>query len=302
MISGALSGQEYEKYRMAGRIASKVKDRLREIVREGEPVLEICERVEGWIVELGGKPAFPCNIGINEVAAHFTPGPGDETRIPENSIVKLDFGVHVDGYISDNAVTYVFDPRYEYLRIAADEALRNATEAIRAGLRASDIGAVIEREIAKYGCKPVRDLTGHKMERYTIHAGKSLPNVRSINGNRILEGEVYAIEPFVTIPSGAGTVVGRDGQIYRLVKEKGVKGDRAREVLDFIKREYRGLPFAQRWIIGAHFPMDYMGAWRELLEKRCIAPYPVLVEASNSPVAQSEHTVIVLRDGCEVLA
>ncbi|MEM3440193.1 MAG: type II methionyl aminopeptidase [Candidatus Bathyarchaeia archaeon] len=293
--------EQYEKYRMAGRIASRIKDLLRNSVEEGSLALEICEKVEGWIVELGGRPAFPCNIGINEVAAHFTPGPDDETRIPEGSIVKLDFGVHVDGYISDNAVTYVFNPKYEHLRIAAEEALHSATDAIRAGLRASEIGAIIEREIIRYGCKPVRDLTGHRMDRYTIHAGKSLPNVPTINGSRILEGEVYAIEPFTTISSGAGTVIGRGGQIYRLVKEKGVRDRRAEEVLDFIRREYKGLPFAQRWILGTRFPMDYIEAWRELEKKRCIAPYPVLVEASGSPVAQSEHTVIVLKDGCEVL-
>jgi len=300
MVSG-LPGEQYEKYRRAGRIASRIKGLLRDLVGEGELALEICEKVEGWTIELGGRPAFPCNIGINEVAAHFTPGPDDETRIPEGSIVKVDFGVHVDGYISDNAITYVFDSKYEHLRIAAEEALLSATDAIRAGLRASEIGAIVEREILRRGCKPVRDLTGHKMDRYSLHAGKSLPNVHDIDGNRILEGEVYAIEPFVTLPKGAGTVIGRGGQIYRLVKEKGIGDRRAIEMLNFIRGEYRGLPFAQRWILGAHFPMDYMEAWMELVRKKCIMPYPVLVESSNSPVAQSEHTVIVLGDGCEVL-
>jgi len=289
-----------ECYRKAGSIAAKVRREVVKHVREGMKVIEVCRLVEGMIEGEGGKPGFPCNVSINEVAAHYTSAPGDATVIPERAIVKLDFGVHVEGYIADNAISVIFDPRYEAMAKASQEAVRMAVKSIRAGVRPSEIGSVIQRTITSFGYKPVSNLTGHKIDRFVIHAGNVIPNVPDIDGYRLLAGEIYAIEPFVTHKEASATVLnGPCGNIYRFMKEKGAKSKEARELVAHIKDRFRTMPFTTRWLEG--FDDSLKRAFEELLKTKCIYGYPVLVEASKRPVAQHEHTVLVKEDGCEVI-
>ncbi len=258
--------------------------------------------VESRIRDLGGKPAFPVNVGINEIAAHYTSPPGDTLSIPPGSIVKVDFGVHVNGYATDTAVTVFYDPKFEPMVKAADDALQNAIRTMRAGAKLSDIGRVIQTTIGKYGFRPISNLTGHLIERYNLHAGKSVPNVPVLAAGKANEGEVYAIEPFVTLPDAAGSVTNMlPAQIYRYIKSKGVKTDESKKVLDDIHTRFSTLPFAPRWLEDK-FPREIAKrAMLDLTHNKCVGGYPVLVEETRKPVAQSEHTVLVGRDDCTVL-
>jgi len=291
-----------EKYLEAGRIAAKLKDEAKRIVKVDTPLLEICERLEESTFKLGGEPAFPVNIGVDDVTAHYTSPPEDGGKIPEGSIVKVDLGIHIQGYIADTAVTITFNPNLEDLAASTEEALGAALEAIKPGARASQIGAVIEKTINRFGYKPIRNLMGHRIERYSLHTGKSIPNVSGIEAGTVLEGEVYAVEPFATLQDAAGLV--RDSPqryIFRYVKERRLKSKDARAILEHVRNSYRTLPFASRWL-AARFPRDVVErSFKEMIESRCIHSYNVLVEASGKPVAQAEHTVIVERDGCRVI-
>lgn len=291
-----------ECYRKSGRIAAHLRKLVPELVQEGVRVLDICEKVERTIVDLGGKPAFPCNVGLNEIAAHYTSPSGDSSRIPNGSIVKIDFGVHVDGYITDTAVTLSLNPRLSPMVQTAEEALRKALEIIRPGAKVSEIGAVIQAAIEKRGFKPIRNLTGHVIERYTIHTGEAIPNVGGVGGGRLREGQVCALEPFVTSSSGKGEV--RDGDtayIYRFSKRKGVSTEEGKRLVEYIEGEYKTLPFAKRWLAGLDWLRNGEAAFNELVRSRCVLGYPVLVERGGEPVAQAEHTVLITRDGCENL-
>jgi methionyl aminopeptidase len=269
---------------------------------QGKPLLEICEDVEGKIRELGAQPAFPCNVGINEIAAHYTSPWNDASSIPPDSLVKIDFGVELDGFITDTAITLSLSPIYDSMIVAAEAALQEALAAVAPGRKLSDIGSVVERCVQRYGFKPIRNLTGHKIDRYTIHAGKSVPNVSGTENGRFEIGEIYALEPFVTLRDAEGAV--RDGDaayIYRYVRGKGAKSKEAAKLLEYVHGTYRTLPFASRWIFKNWHEGDTQATFRELISERCIAGYPVLVEASGKPVAQAEHTLIVTKDGCEIL-
>src|SRR5438094_7578611 len=171
------------------------------MVKPGVQALRICDELEQKMRDQGGKPAFPVNVGINEVAAHYTSPPGDTLSIPAASLVKVDFGVHVDGYVTDTSVTICLDPRFEPLAQAADEALQNAIRAFKPGVKLSEIGRIVQTTITRVGLRPISNLTGHKIERYTIHAGKSVPSVSAMgmNGTKIEEGEVFDIETFVSL-------------------------------------------------------------------------------------------------------
>ncbi|MEM3048411.1 MAG: type II methionyl aminopeptidase [Candidatus Bathyarchaeia archaeon] len=291
-----------EKYLEAGRIAAKLKNEVSRIVKVETPLLEICERLENLTFKLGGEPAFPLNIGVDDVTAHYTSPAEDESRIPEDSIVKIDLGIHIQGYIADTAVTLTFNPNYEDLAASTEEALKAAVEAIKPGVKVSQIGAVIEKTINRFGYKPIRNLMGHRIERYSLHTGKSIPNVSGFEGGTVMEGEIYAVEPFATLQNATGLV--RDSPkryIFRYVKERRLKSKDAKAILEHVKNNYRTLPFASRWL-AARFPRDVvMRSFKELMESRCIHSYNVLVEASGKPVAQAEHTVIVERDGCRVI-
>ena len=297
-----LSAEVMERYRKAGEIAAKVREEMKRTVREGMPIIDVCERAESLIESLGGKPAFPCNVSINHVAAHYTSPPGDEGKIPENSVVKIDIGVHVDGYIADTAVTVCFNPNHERLVEVSEAALKMAIKIIRPGLPISRFGFEVQRFIERRGFKPISNLTGHQIDRYLIHAGKTLPNVSHMSISKIKLGEVYAIEPFVTYPEAAGKVKETsEAFIFRLVKRKAPKGIDSRRLLRFIEKNFRTLPFAERWLRNYGSRDDYEPAFSELVSGRYIMSYPVFVEASGGIVAQSEHTIVVEKDGASLL-
>ncbi len=291
-----------ECYRKAGKITAEVRHLSLRIVREGTPILTVCEELERSILERGGKPAFPVNVGINEVAAHYTSPFDDSSVIPPQSMVKVDFGVHVNGFIADSAITFSFNSEFYPMVSSAEQALKEAIENMRPGIKVSEIGSIIQRAITTRGFKPISNLTGHKVERYVLHTGKSLPNVPEINGARIALDEVFAIEPFVTFSTGDGRVESLDQRhIFRFNKEKGLKTQPAKDMLRLIRDEYRSLPFANRWLRKRFQGSDFDSVFQELVSSRCLISYPVLVEASSKPVAQAEHTVVITEKGCEVL-
>jgi methionyl aminopeptidase len=283
----------------AGGIASRVRKEVVPSVEAGRPVVEICDFVEDRIRGLGGAPAFPCNVDIDRVAAHYTSPVGDVLTVPEGTLVKVDIGVHVDGYIADTATTVCLDPSLRGLVEAVEAGLDAALNVVRAGVRASDIGAVIERAIRGRGFAPIRNLTGHRMARYLVHAGQSIPNISAGDGHALREGDVYAIEPFSVPRNAEGLVTdGPPSNIYLFKKKRRLDGEAAKRMLRLIQSEYRTMPFASRWVLRRFPGPEGEEAFSELLRSKCLYSYPQLVEKSRAPVAQAEHTVIVTGDGC----
>src|SRR5208283_2051620 len=294
--------EELEKFRLSGRILRATREEMKTYVKENMLIIDVCEKTEGLIRAKGGKPAFPCNVSINEVAAHYTSPPNDTLRIPEGSTVKVDLGVHVDGYVTDTAFTASFNPEGRSMANTAEQALKTAIENIHGDMALGKIGSLIETTIKNRGFKPISNLTGHSVGRYLIHAGTSIPNVAQVSFTKVKSGEVYAIEPFVTLPDAVGRV-DDDPQttIYRLLKAKSVKNESAKKLLKYIESNFRTLPFAERWLTGVIPKEQHHAAFKELLASKAIMSYPVFVEVSKKPVAQAEHTVLLKDDGCEVL-
>jgi len=298
----AIPEEVFQKYRLAGKIAKEVREEARKAVQEGMLIIDLCEKTESLIREKRGKPAFPCNVSVNETAAHYTSPPQDKRTIPENSVVKIDIGVHVDGYIADTAVTVCFNPEYAGLVDAAEEALKRAVEILRPGLSISRFGSTIQKVIKARGFKPISNLTGHEVGRYVIHAGKSLPNVFHVSTSRVNVGEIYGVEPFVTVAEAVGRVEsGKEAHIFRFSKHKSLRDPYAKRLLNHIKENFQTLPFTERWLQGCLPPSRYKAAFSELLSSKALMSYPVFIEASGKPVAQAEHTVLLVRDGCIVL-
>ncbi len=297
-----LSDEVLEKYLRAGEIAAKVRETIRKNIKAGMLIIGICEKVESLIMEEGGEPAFPCNVSVNDIAAHYTSPPGDRREIPDGSIVKVDIGVHADGYIADTALSVSLEPEYEPMVLCAEEALAKAIQTIRSGVSTSHLGSEIQKSIESRGFKPVSNLTGHQVGRYMIHTGKSLPNVPHISLNKINVGDVCAIEPFVTLKAAEGIVVNSpEAYIFRFVKSRSVKSTGAKRLMRFIETNFKTLPFTERWLKPLQSDEGYSSAFQQLLSSKSIMSYPVFIESSHKPVAQAEHTVYIGKNEVIVL-
>ncbi len=292
---------QVDDYIKAGKIASEVRENARKKNWVGKTVYEICEEVENEIIKRGAKCAFPVNTSLNDIAAHYTAEPNDEITITDSDLVKIDLGAQINGYIADTAVTVSYNSEYDALVQAAEDALSNAMSMVKIGVKASDVGRTIEKTVKQMGFKPIANLSGHSLDQYTIHAGKSIPNIWSF-GSFSLSGTVaYACEPFVTFDDGLGFVKeGKVKNIFALVSRKKTKNSEADEMLDFIWENFNMLPFALRWLVKK---WDEKKA-RELLEvltkKKAVKAYPILVEAKSKPVAQAEHTFIPTDNGATI--
>lgn len=283
-----------ENYRKAGRILAEVMEEARPKINVGVPLIEIAEFVEVSIRSKGGQPAFPCNISLDRAAAHYTPKPNDDSVFGEN-MIKLDIGVHVDGYIADAAITVDLSGHPDLVD-ASRSALEAALELIKPGASTTDIASAIEKAIIGYGYKPVANLTGHGLERYDAHTEPAVPNRPIGKGTVLKEGDVIAIEPFAT--DGSGRISEAPiTEIYGLSARRPVRSAEARDLLKKIIEDYKTLPFARRWLKGER--AEY--ALIQLLKSGVLHRYPVLWEIEGALVSQAEHTAIVTGDGCEVI-
>jgi methionyl aminopeptidase len=290
-------------YLRAGKIAAEVRERARKTYHVGSTLFEICESVEAQIRSMDAQPAFPVNTSINEIAAHYTAEPRDATLVKETDVLKIDIGVHIDGYIADTALTVCYDPKYEALVRSAEIALGEAVRIARANTKASDIGKVIEATIAKSGFRPIQNLSGHSLQQYTIHAGKSIPNIWTRGSSfALLPNEAYAIEPFATTRDGQGVVYeGRTKNIFGITSRKPVKDKEADDLLQVIWGRYKTLPFALRWLTDKYDEKELRRLADILIRKKNIHAYPILVEGHNKIVVQAEHTLIPTESSVSII-
>jgi methionyl aminopeptidase len=292
---------QVQDYINAGKIAAEVRENARKKYHVGSTLLEICESIEKEIEKKGGKCAFPVNASLNEIAAHYTAEPNDSIVVKETDLLKIDLGVQINGYIADTAVTVCYDPNYDYLVQAAEAALREAISIIRVGTKSSDVGKIIENTAKQMGGIPIANLSGHSLEQFTIHAGKSVPNIWSIGSFSFQSTEAYACEPFVTTRDGLGFVrEGKTRNIFSLATRKRAKDDDANKLMDFIWKKFNMLPFALRWFIPEWDEKTASRLLDKLIQNKIVRSYPILVEANNQRVAQAEHTFIPQENGVTV--
>ncbi|MBI2629518.1 type II methionyl aminopeptidase [Candidatus Pacearchaeota archaeon] len=289
--------EEIEQYKKAGKIASQARSFAKSIIKPGVLLLEITEKIENKILELGGKPAFPVNLSINEIAAHYTPNYNDNETA--RGLLKIDIGVHVNGKIADTAFSLDLENNEENKKLieAADKAVESALKIAKKDAELCKIGETIQKTIASYNFTPIINLCGHELDSYKVHAGLTIPNCDNNSKTKLRDG-AYAIEPFST--KGEGKVHdGKPSGIYMFKERKAIRDALAREILKYIEENYKTLPFASRWIIKKFGTRAVISL--SLLEKSgVIHQFPQLIETSRKNVAQSEHTIIIYDNQIEV--
>ncbi len=291
---------ELDDLKEAGKITAKLKKDAEQLVIVGERLFDIAETLEQMMEKEGARPAFPVNISINELAAHYTPSATDETEIPEDGLVKVDFGLIKGNGITDTSVTIDLGNKYGTLMKASKDALESAIKAVKPGVPVNDISKIIYDIIKDNGCKPISNLAGHKIEWMNLHAGIEIPNIPANEMYEFQVGDVFAIEPFVTTKEGAGYIKETDHvEIYSLFIPGNIRMRQSRKMLEYIIENYKTMPFCERWLYKEFKSKLLLNSGiKEMLKARVLIAYPVLAEANSQPIAQFEETVVVTKDGC----
>lgn len=281
-----------EKYKKAGEIHQEASKLAKGLVKDGAAALNIADKVEELILKKDAGIAFPTNVSVNDIAAHYTPDIEDELKIKKGDLVKVDIGVHVDGYIADGAFTVCIGESSNPLIKASEEALEEVIKNIAPGKTVSEISDVIEEVVGGYEFNPVRNLAGHSVGQYIQHGGLSIPNAKNSIENKIPEDTVLGMEVFVT--DGDGWVKESSPTlIYMFLQPKPVRLPVSRKILMKVFSEYQTLPFAKRWLSEFGSNVRLSMSLRELVNRGALREYPPLREKSGGNVAQAEQTLIV---------
>jgi methionyl aminopeptidase len=284
-----MDDETLEKYKKAGRIAQEALLYGRDLIKKNNKVLDVCNKVEEKIFSLGGAPAFPAQVSLNETAAHFCPEDDDQI-IFTDQLVSLDVGVHVDGFIGDNACSVDLGGNNSELVKASEEALKAAIEKVKVGIKLCEIGKAIEDTITGFGFEPVRNLSGHGLDYYNIHSAPTIPNFDT-KDNETLEKGVIAIEPFAT--TGAGMIHEKgEPSVFTLFGRKSVRIGFVRSIQKEIEG-YKGLPFTTRWLTKKFSPAQVKYALNQFKQLEILKEYPPLVEKQGGLVSQAEHSLLV---------
>jgi methionyl aminopeptidase len=288
-----------DEWRKAGHIAHEALVYGASLIKPGVKFSEVSDAVEKKIKELGGDLAFPVNISTNTTAAHDVPYSMEERAFTANDLIKLDVGAQVNGAIGDNALTIDLTGKHSKLVQASKEARDEAIKILKPGLKIREIGKVVEKTIRKYGFEPVRNLSGHSIDEYIVHSGTIIPNYDDGNEEILKEGMVIAIEPFAT--DGEGLIKeASNAEIFALVEKKPVRSLAAREALKFLE-ERKGLPTSTRWLAKRMGALKANLALKEMNQLNMLNTYPPLIEVKKGMVSQWENTILITKDGHEIL-
>ena len=274
---------EIKSYEEAGKIVSKVRSDASKMIQNGLPILELVEFVESEILKSGAGIAFPCNVSINEITAHYTSPAGDTNKMVTGDLVKLDLGAEVNGYIADSAVTIMVPG--DNLEELFDE------ETLELNQRIIDASAA--------GLEAAISTVRHSLEHWKLHAGISVPNYDNNDPTILEEGQAVAIEPFAT--NGEGIVNDCPyAYIFSFLQSKPFRMKNTQRMLQHIEKNYRYLPFSGRWLTENFNEHRVNSGLKQLGDAMAIYPYTALKERTGAWVSQKEHTLIVESDGCNI--
>ncbi|KAL6905069.1 MetAP 2-1 [Trichoderma evansii] len=311
-------------YREAAEIHRQVRQYAQKVIKPGQSLTEIAETIEDSVRALTGHSGleegdalkagmgFPCGLSLNHCAAHYTPNAGNKMVLQQNDVMKVDFGVHVNGKIVDSAFTMAFEPKYDPLLAAVRAATNAGIREAGIDARVGEIGGVIQEVMESYEVeidgttypvKSIRNLTGHTILPYSIHGTKAVPIVKSNDQTKMEEGDVFAIETFGSTGNG---YVRDDGEVSHYAKVGDVSHvdlrlSSAKSLLNVINKNFGTLPFCRRYLdrLGQE---KYLLGLNSLVQNDIVEAYPPLVDKKGSYTAQYEHTILIRPTVKEVIS
>lgn len=310
----------YDQVREASEVHRQVRAYMKPFIKPGVLLTDMCERLENANRTLVGAVdgdisrgiAFPTGCSLNNVAAHYTPNKGDKTVLGYDDVMKVDFGTQIAGRIIDCAWTVHFNERYDPLVSAVRDATNEGVKTAGIDVRLCDVGeavqevmeaAEVELDGKTHAVKAIRNLNGHSIGPYNIHAGKSVPIVRGGEQTKMEEGEFYAIETFGSTGKG---YVQEDMECSHYMKDFHaghipLRSAKARSLLSVIDKNFGTLAFCRRFLdrIGEE---KYLMGLKQLCDAGVVNPYPPLCDQKGCYTAQFEHTLVLKPTRKEVLS
>ncbi|KAG8418373.1 Methionine aminopeptidase 2 [Metarhizium acridum] len=311
-------------YREAAEIHRQVRQYAQKSIKPGQTLTEIAETIENSVRSLTGHSGltegdamvagmgFPCGLSLNHCAAHYTPNAGNKMVLQQDDVMKVDFGVHVNGRIVDSAFTVAFESKYDNLLKAVKEATNAGIREAGIDARVGEIGGVIQETMESfeveidgttYPVKSIRNLTGHNILPYSIHGTKAVPIVKSNDQTKMEEGDVFAIETFGSTGNG---YVRDDMEVSHYAKNADVQHvdlrlSSAKTLLNVINKNFGTLPFCRRYLdrLGQD---KYLLGLNSLVNSGIVEAYPPLCDKKGSYTAQFEHTILIRPTVKEVIS
>lgn len=300
--------------RRAAEVHRQVRQYVQTIIKPGMKMIDIANIIESSVTKLveadGLKSGFgfPTGLSLNNCAAHWTPNPGDKTILKEDDVLKVDFGVHVNGRIIDSAFTLTWNPRYDKLLEAVKEATNTGIKTAGIDVMLGEVGEAIQEVMESYEVeldgkvypvKCIQNLNGHSILPYVIHGGKSVPIIKRYDPTRMEENEVFAIETFGSTGKG---YVNEDldcSHYHRLpdAPHVAIRNNNTRALLSFINKTFDSLPFCRRWLEDGG-QTRHLLSLKQLVDAGIVMDHPPLCDIKGSYTAQFEHT-IVLKPTCK---
>ncbi|RDW60859.1 methionine aminopeptidase 2-2 [Coleophoma cylindrospora] len=313
-----------QEYRQGAEIHRQVRQWAQQNIKPGQSLTEIAEGIEDGVRALTGHQgleegdnikggvAFPTGVNLDHIAAHYSPNAGNKTILSQDNVMKVDFGVHINGRIVDSAFTLAFDPMYDNLLEAVREATNTGIKEAGIDVRLGDIGGAIQETMESYEVeikgqtypvKCIRNLNGHDIQQWKIHGGKSVPIVKSNDQTKMEEGEAFAIETFGSTGNG---YVHDDLECSHYARrvdapKVALRVDSAKRLLNVINKNFGTLPFCRRYLdrLGQD---KYLLGLNNLVSSGIVEAYPPLVDKKGSYTAQFEHTILLRPTVKEVIS
>ncbi|KAG8762169.1 Methionine aminopeptidase 2 [Ceratobasidium sp. 423] len=314
----------YQNIRHAAEVHRQVRAHARKHIQPGQSMTEIANNIEEGVralVEVQGRDkggmesenwrvagiGFPTGLSLNECAAHYTPNAGDTRILQQKDVLKVDIGVQVNGRICDSAFTLSFEPTYDALLEAVKDATNTGVREAGIDVRLGDIGAAIQEVMESYEVvvgtntyrvKSIENLSGHSIDKYRIHGGKSVPIVKTADQTKMEEGELFAIETFGS--TGRGRVI-ESGDCSHYAKMRNPRGtlrqvcfllESAKSLLRSIDKHFGTLPFCRRYL-DRYGESKYLLALKNLVQDGIVQDYPPLCDVKGAMTAQFEHTILL---------
>lgn len=292
-----MNPETLQKLIKAGKIAAQVRrEGIRKLAVPGTSFKEVMDYCEKRIIELGGEVAW-AQMAVNDVAAHYCPEEGDDSVSKEGDLLKIDIGVHLDGYLADTAMSVAVGQENKInseLIKASQNALKAAIQIAKPGTTLGELGEAQLKEAEAMGFTTIKNLSGHTLGQYQTHGGLSIPAFNSHDKTELTEGMVIALEPFVTNGQGMIKEKGK-ATVFMVEKERGVHSLYARKILEEVKVR-KGLPFTLRQLQRKFGKGPAALGLRELQRVEIVQAYPPLAEISGAKIAQTEHSLIITKD------
>jgi len=306
----------------------KIRNVIRPILKPGLKLSELADKIEGTCMELTKSAGinrgigFPSSLSVNECAAHFTPSKAHDITLDEKSITKIDFGVEINGWITDCAFTIAFDDKYINLLNAVKEATYHGIKTVAMdkdiGEWGGDIREVMESyevtvDNKTYPVKSIKNLGGHSILQGQIHGGLFLPSFNISDSifayKKKFTENVYAVETFGSLGNENVVEKSSENSIYMKNYRSGESDSSMRsklsnkyvKIFDLFNSTFKTMPFCDRYLetlsvfsdLKLNEPkklIEFKKSTMNLLDSKGLyTAYPPLY--CNTMTAQYEHTL-----------